>query len=78
MILNLEETEKSTARRIRGFSSGAPFLPLTAPQRISGLDLFVYSGPILVAIPLRADFKESDREQETVQNGRYFRSERER
>lgn len=79
VILNLEETEKSTARRIADFVGGAVFALDGTMQRISGSIFLFTPAHIEVAIPLRTDFKEPDRERETGQNGPiFFRSERER
>ena len=80
VIINLEETEKGVARRIADFVGGAIYALDGSMQRINGSIFLFTPANIEVAIPLRADFREREKEREiTPQNtSAFFRSDRER
>lgn len=79
VIINLEETEKTVARRIADFVGGAIYALDGTMQRINGSIFLFTPANIEVAMPLHADFKEREKEREVLSNTpSFFRSERER
>jgi cell division inhibitor SepF len=68
VILNLEDTDKSTARRMADFLSGAIYALDGAMQKVSG-SIFLFTPPnIEVSIPIRTILKEKDKEKELERN----------
>jgi cell division inhibitor SepF len=64
VILNLEDTDKNTARRIADFLSGAIYALDGSMQKVSGA-IFLFTPPnIEVSIPIRTILKEKDKEKE--------------
>lgn len=79
VIINLEETEKSIARRIADFVGGAIYALDGSMQRINGSIFLFTPANIEVAMPLHTDFKEREKEREIAPSASpFFRSERER
>jgi cell division inhibitor SepF len=62
VILNLEETEKTTARRIADFLGGAIYSLDGTMQRVSGSIFLFTPAHIEVSMPLRTDLREKDKE----------------
>lgn len=68
VILNLDDTDKNTARRIADFLSGAIYALDGAMQKVSG-SIFLFTPPnIEVSIPIRTMLKEKDKEKEQERN----------
>ena len=79
VIINLEETEKSIARRIADFVGGAIYALDGSMQRINGSIFLFTPANIEVAMPLHTGFKEREKEREIAPSASpFFRSERER
>jgi cell division inhibitor SepF len=85
VILNLEDTDKNTARRMADFLSGAIYALDGSMQKISG-SIFLFTPPnIEVTIPIRTILKEKEKEKELERNqtssplsSTFFRNDRER
>lgn len=60
LVLNLEATEKQTARRIADFMGGAVYALEGTMQKISDLIFLLTPAQIEVTVPLRAELKTSD------------------
>jgi cell division inhibitor SepF len=85
VILNLEDTDKITARRIADFLSGAIYALDGAMQKVSGSIFLFTPANIEVSIPIRTMLKEKDKEKELERNqmpsslsSALFRNDRER
>ncbi|HBE76612.1 MAG TPA: cell division protein SepF [Firmicutes bacterium] len=81
VILNLEETEKTTARRVADFLSGAIYALDGTMQRVSGSIFLFTPAHIEVAMPLRTELREKDKERNLNNpnlGSTIFRSERDR
>jgi cell division inhibitor SepF len=81
VILNLEETEKTTARRVADFLGGAIYALDGTMQRVSGSIFLFTPAHIEVSMPLRTELRDKDKERS--QNNpniasTFFRNERER
>jgi cell division inhibitor SepF len=83
VILNLEDTDKSTARRMADFLSGAIYALDGSMQKISA-SIFLFTPPnIEVTIPIRTILREKEKELERNQtaapfSSTFFRNDRER
>jgi cell division inhibitor SepF len=62
VILNLEETEKTTARRIADFLGGAIYALDGSMQKVSGSIFLFTPANIEVSIPIRTLLKEKEKE----------------
>ena len=82
VIINLEETEKLTARRIADFLGGAIYALEGNMQKISGSIFLFTPAHMEVTIPLRAELKEREKERTTTNSQIFsstlYRSDRER
>jgi cell division inhibitor SepF len=67
VILNLEDTDKSTARRIADFLSGAIYALDGSMQKVSGSIFLFTPTNIEVTIPIRTILKEKEKELERNQ-----------
>jgi Uncharacterized protein conserved in bacteria len=81
VILNLEETEKTTARRLADFLGGAIYALDGTMQRVSG-SIFLFTPPhIEVSMPIRTELREKDKEKSISSpnlTSSLFRNDRER
>ncbi|HEY8464520.1 MAG TPA: cell division protein SepF [Bacillota bacterium] len=83
VILNLEETDKTTARRIADFLGGAIYALDGTMQKISGSIFLFTPANIEVTIPLRTVLKEREKEgdrglSQSSLSSTLFRNERDR
>lgn len=83
VILNLEETEKTTARRVADFLGGAIYALDGTMQRVSGSIFLFTPAHIEVSMPLRTELREKEKERPgNLSNpnltSSLFRNERER
>ncbi|HBF37638.1 MAG TPA: cell division protein SepF [Firmicutes bacterium] len=84
VILNLEETEKVTARRIADFLGGAIYALDGTMQRVSGSIFLFTPAHIEVTMPLRTELREKEKERSSISpsnpnlTSSLFRNERER
>ena len=85
VILNLEETDKVTARRIADFLGGAIYALDGAMQKVSGSIFLFTPANVEVTIPIRNVLKDKDKEKEgergsipSTLSSTLFRNERER
>ncbi|HYH03181.1 MAG TPA: cell division protein SepF, partial [Bacillota bacterium] len=83
VILNLEETDKVTARRIADFLGGAIYALDGAMQKVSGSIFLFTPANVEVTIPIRTVLKDKDKEGErgsipSTLSSTLFRNERER
>ncbi len=80
VILNLEETEKTTARRVADFLGGAIYALEGSMQRISGSIFLFTPAHIEVAMPLRTELRDKEKERGVNPNlaNSFFRNDRER
>jgi cell division inhibitor SepF len=88
VILNLEETEKATARRVADFLGGAIYALEGTMQRVSGSIFLFTPAHIEVSMPLRTELRDKDKDRSMSSNNSngsspnlassLFRSERER
>jgi cell division inhibitor SepF len=83
VIINLEDTDKATARRIADFLGGAIYALDGSMQKVSGSIFLFTPTNIEVTIPLRTALKERDRELERGSNpaslaSTLFRNDRDR
>jgi cell division inhibitor SepF len=81
VILNLEETEKVTARRVADFLSGAIYALDGTMQRVSGSIFLFTPAHIEVSMPLRTELREKEKDR-NINNpnltSTLFRNDRER
>lgn len=79
VIINLEETEKTTARRIADFLGGAIYALEGTMQKISGSIFLFTPAHMEVSVPLRTELKEKDRgSAPPVFTSNMFRNDRDR
>ena len=81
VILNLEETEKTTARRVADFLGGAIYALDGTMQRVSGSIFLFTPAHIEVTMPLRTELRDKDKERNATNpnlSTNFFRNERER
>lgn len=87
VILNLEDTDKNTARRIADFLGGAIYALDGSMQKVSGSIFLFTPANIEVTIPIRTILKEKEKEKEKEQernqtastlSSALFRNDRER
>jgi cell division inhibitor SepF len=72
VILNLEDTDKAVARRIADFLGGAIYALEGTMQRVSGSIFLFTPAHIEVAVPLRTELK--DKEKERIYNTSFFKN----
>jgi cell division inhibitor SepF len=81
VILNLEETEKTTARRVADFLGGAIYALDGTMQRVSGSIFLFTPAHIEVSMPLRTELRDKDKERNSSNPNiasAFFRTDRER
>ena len=81
VILNLEETEKTTARRVADFLSGAIYALDGTMQRVSGSIFLFTPAHIEVTMPMHTEIRDKEKERPISSpnlTSTLFRNERER
>lgn len=80
VILNLEETEKTTARRVADFLGGAIYALEGTMQRVSGSIFLFTPAHIEVSMPIRTELREKDKERglnnQNISSSQFYRGER--